>query len=240
MSKKMLADYCKKIPVIYNSYPAYTSAIRIYEEDLYTYVFMLTDDLTIFTLKYNPFCEEMYMNAEIFELKNGDTLTFCHGETDNAESFCDTVAQFMYEHAENWRPTLDEKGFKRLTKTRKAILSRDGTYFPLGFTHFTREQQKNPNMIEQSDVSVVCINCTSDNPIPGAIVTMLNVMFDSVSSVYRKAFDYHRRDSSFASFNYAFSEFIEMDISNKAIKVLYELINNIINSRGFPFEEEGF
>ena len=223
MSKKMLVDYCKKIPEIYNMYPAYTSAISIYEEDSCTYVFMLTDDLVIFALKYNPQCEEMYMDAEVFELKNEDTLTFCHGETNNMESFCDTVAQFMYEHSENWRPTLDAKGFKRLTKTRKAILSRSGTYFPLGFTQFTREQQKNPKTIEQSDVSVVCINCTSDNPIPGSIVTMLNVMFDSVSSSYRKAFEFYKRDSNFASFNYAFSEFINMDISVKAAKVLLSI-----------------
>lgn len=237
MSKKMLADYCKKIPAIHVSYPAYTNAIRIYEEDSCTYVFMITDDLTIFALKYNPFCEEMYMDAEEFELKNEDTITFCHGETNDAESFCDTVAQFMYERAENWRPTLDEKGFNRLVKTRKAILSHDGTYYPLGFTQFTRKQKKCSKMIEQSDVSIVCINCTSDNPIPGSIVTMLNVMFDSVSSVYRKAHDFYKRDSNFASFNYAFNEFVEMDITDKASRELYELVSNIAGRRGYPFED---
>lgn len=238
MSKKMLADYCKKIPAIHVSYPAYTNAIRIYEEDSCTYVFMITDDLTIFALKYNPFCEEMYMDVEEFELKNEDTLTFCHGETNDAESFCDTVAQFMYERAENWRPTLDEKGFNRLVKTRKAILSHDGTYFPLGFTQFTREQQKNSKMIEQSDVTVVCVNCTTDNPIPGSIITMLNVMFDSVSSVYRKAFEIYKRDSNFASFNYAFNEFVDIDIPVDATRVLFELISNVIGSKGYPFAED--
>ena len=237
MSKKMLADYCKKIPAIHVSYPAYTNAIRIYEEDSCTYVFMITDDLTIFALKYNPFCEEMYMDAEEFELKNEDTITFCHGETNDAESFCDTVAQFMYERAENWRPTLDEKGFNRLVKTRKAILSHDGTYYLLGFTQFTRKQKKCSKMIEQSDVSIVCINCTSDNPIPGSIVTMLNVMFDSVSSVYRKAFELYKRDSNFASFNYAFNEFVEMDITDKASRELYKLVSNIAGRRGYPFED---
>lgn len=238
MSKKMLADYCKKIPAIYKNYPAYTSAIKIYEESNCTYALMLTDDLTIFSLKYNPDCKEVYMSADTFELKNEDILIFCHGETNDMESFCDTVAQFMYEHHENWRPTLDEKGFKRLLKTRKAILNRRGTYFPLGFTIYTREQQKNSNMIEFADVAMVCINCTKDNPIPGAISTMLDVMFDSASCTYRKAFERNRRDANFASFNYAFSEYVTMDMSTDAVRELYELISNVIGNRGYPFAED--
>lgn len=237
MSKKMLTDYCKKIPSIFSGYPAYTNAVRLYEENQFTYAFLFTDDLIIFALKYNPDCKEVYMDAETFDLKNEDTISFCHGETNDMESFCDTVAQFMYEHAENWRTTLDDNGFKRLVKTRKAILSRSGTYFPLGFTQFTREQQKNSKTIEQSDVTVVCVNCTTDNPIPGSIITMLNVMFDSVSSTYRKAFEFHKRDSNFASFNYAFNEFVDIDISINATKILFELISNVIGSRGYPFEE---
>ena len=66
---------------------------------------------------------------------------------------------------------------------------------------------------------------------------MLDVIFDSASCTYRKAFERNRRDTNFASFNYAFSEYVTMDMSTDAVRELYELISNVIGDRGYPFEE---
>ena len=239
MSKKMLIDYFKNIKNIYQGYPVYTSSIRLYEEGNNTYAFILTDDIILFVLKYNPDLKKDYMNTDEFKLNNDDYIKICYGEISDKDVFCDTVVQAVHDHYEQWRPILNNKGFRMLIKTRKAILNRNGTFYPLGFTQFTRDQQKHAKMMEQADVALACVNCTRDNPIPGAISTMLNVVFDSVSNIYRKAYDFYKRDSKFASFRYAFTEYADMDISSDAMRELYELVNNLLE-QFYPFNEAEF
>ena len=164
------------------------------------------------------------------------------GETNDINSFCETVASTMVEVNGIYRSIHDDKGFKILIKTRKAILSRIGTYSPHGLTTFTNAQKDNKEAIkmEQADVVLACVNTSRDNPIPGAISTMLNVMFDSVSTTYRSSFYIPVRDKLYSKFKTPLVEWLDFDVPNTVTRGLYEMVKNVLENGYIPFDYDEF
>ena len=240
MSKKPLENFCSKIQQINKNYAAYTSAIRIYEKDGCTYTVMLTDDLVLFILMYDPNAEDA-MEHDKFTLKNKDYFEFCYGVTNSIETYCDTICAFMTERYGKYRPILDGEGFNTLVKTRKAILSRDATYSSHGFTRYTREQQNSleNKLMEQADVVMTCINITRDNPIAGSIATILNVIFDSVSIMYRKEFLPYRNYHNYSKFKAVMTEYLDMDVPNIVLQEAFELFKSVAgrDAIGYDYDE---
>lgn len=242
MSSKPLIDYFNKIECFNKNYPAFTNSVKVYEDNEDTFAILATDSLVFYVLKYSPNVTEITMTPETFKLNNDDEIVICQGETDNLNSFCETVASFMVESSGRYHPICNEKGFQQLVKTRKAILSRESTYYSYGFTKFTNTQkdEKEAAKMEQADVALVCVDVSRTNPIPGSISTMLNVIFDSVSTMYRKPFFLPKNNSSYNKFKAAMFEWLEFDVPNHTMYGLYEIIKSVLEHGYIAYDEPAF
>lgn len=233
MSDIVFKNYFKKIKYFNKFYPAYTSSLKMFEDNDSTYAIILTDQLELYILKYSKDITEVRTKADVFELANGDTIMISQGETNNETNFCDTVVDILIKSNGNYRSIRDEKGFKVLVKSRKAILSSTGTYTAYKFSEFTRSQKdkKNADKIEQADVAVSCSDISRNNEIPGTISTMLDLFFDSVSTIYKRIYEpYYNNSDLYKQFRAAFNEWTEFDLPNQILYSLYETVRNIISN----------
>lgn len=228
MSKKLLEAFFKECESFNARYPLSTNVVNIVggnEKDPSTYVIMLTDDLTLFILRYNEKATGD-IHGETFELANGDEIGVVYGEHSDIETFIDTVCDRITTTSDHCRPIHDKHGFQQLVLTRKALY-KVGRYNMYNLANYTKESQKliNKNKIAIADVYINAINCSKMDPIHHDIISILSMVFNNISTNYREMREYElstldKSNKTIRKIHNAFYEYLPFELSAEALKIL--------------------
>ena len=243
MSNKPLIGYFSRIKEFYGEFIVATNTIKVYDDErkngnVTTTIALLTDNLELHIIRYDKEAKELLNKTEVFTIRNDDPITIVQRVFKKEKSVIDYIVSTIERTKGKYPEIHDKNGFKKLRKTRKAILSNSGTYSPEGFLKYTN-RQKNPDnakKIEQGDIAISCIDIIKDNSIALDLQFALMSKFNSVSCVYRQSWP--RSGVVYASFRIAMIEYLSIDVSNKIIMGIYAMLENL--TYGYPFPGDGF